>query len=123
MKEMIWTVLFGFALAMASQAPFASVARAESTIEERVSAAKTAADHEAIAAEYDKLAQEAKAKSVMHKDLSATYSKAGVSNGKGGQASFHAMHNHCDALGKTYATLAQEYEQLAKDHLAMAKKL
>lgn len=55
-------------------------------------AAKTAADHEQIAAEYDALAKDARAKADEHKKMAADYRKAG---GPMAKAQFP---EHCDGL-------------------------
>jgi hypothetical protein len=79
--------------------------------------AKTSADHEAIAARYDKQAAAAKKEAEIHRKMEKSYSVGGAS-GKGAAT---ALPQHCAALAKHYDDLAQEYTTLAKAHRDMAK--
>lgn len=86
----------------------------ESDIEQMVSNAKTPADHEAIAAYYDKRAAESKASSARHKRLADRY------------RNFMRMSEaklHCDDLAKIDARAAEDYTALAAAHRAMAQQV
>jgi hypothetical protein len=87
-----------------------------SGIEAKIAAAKTAADHEAIAACYDDMAKEARAKASEHKDMGAAYRKSG-----GASVGKLALPQHCDYFTKTYDAEAKMYEQMAAAHRQMAK--
>src|SRR5262245_19883781 len=94
--------------------PFGS-AQEEKNIDQMISTAKTPADHEAIAAYYEKEAQEARQKEAQHKEFSKSYSTIPVLKTKGSAVA------HCDAIAKKYADIAKDNEALAKMHKEMAK--
>lgn len=94
---------------------FRAAAADEMNIEQRISTAKTAADHEAIAAYYEEQAKAARAKVEQHKRMSADYKKAG-----GSIAKTH-LHEHCDGLVAIYNSAAKQYDALAATHRQMAK--
>ena len=87
-----------------------------SGIEAKISAAKTAADHEAIAACYDDMAKEAQAKATEHKEMGAAYRKSG-----GAAANKLGLPAHCDYFTKAFQGEAKTYEEMAKAHRQMAK--
>jgi hypothetical protein len=89
----------------------------EADLDKMISSAKTAADHEAIAAEYERRATAAKEKSAEHVEMGETYKKQG-----GALIEKHHIDTHCDALANLYKKIAKEFEILAKDHKAMAKE-
>jgi hypothetical protein len=89
-----------------------------SGIDVKISAAKTGADHEAIAACYDDMAKDAQAKADEHKQMAKAYSMAGIGN----QATKTHFHQHCEALIRSYEAEAKEYTALAKAHRDMAKQ-
>jgi hypothetical protein len=79
--------------------------------------AKTAADHEALAAMYDKEAADAKAHAAEHRQMAQTYKS---SRGKGTGAS--AMPQHCANLTKHFDQEAAMYENMAATERAEAKR-
>jgi len=83
-------------------------------IEQMITAAKTPADHEAIAAYYEKEAQAAHAKHAEHQRMEEFYKKNPALNKSGFGA-------HCDIIAANYDKTAKEYEALAKLHRDMAK--
>ncbi|HSD09713.1 MAG TPA: hypothetical protein VLF14_01925 [Candidatus Binatia bacterium] len=86
-------------------------------IDKAIAAAKTPADHEAIAAYYDKEAAESQAKSNSHAKMGAAYKNLGGSAiGK-----WH-LDEHCDRLEKDFARAAEEAKRLAAAHREMAKQ-
>jgi hypothetical protein len=87
----------------------------EMNIEQRISTAKTAADHEAIAAYYEEQAKAARAKGEEHKRMSADYRKAGGSMAKS------QLPEHCNGLAVIYSGAAKQYDALAAMHRKMAK--
>jgi hypothetical protein len=104
-------------LAVAIALPTFRAAAADcSGLEAKIAAAKTAADHEAIAACYDDMAKEAQAKSTEHKEMGAAYKKQG-----GHAVAKLGMPHHCDYFTKTFAQEAKTYEEMAKAHREMAK--
>jgi hypothetical protein len=89
-----------------------------SGIDAKITAAKTAADHDAIAACYDDMAKEAQAKVAEHKKMAQAYGMGGV----GHQATKTHFHQHCEALIRSYEAEAKEYTALAAAHRDLAKK-
>lgn len=81
----------------------------------KITAAKTAADHEAIAAEYAKEAKEATAAADAHDKMAKGY------EGLGKMGQYHA-NQHCANLAKSYRDQAKDLQALADAHTAEAKK-
>ena len=94
--------------------PFGSAEEGKN-IEQMITEAKTPADHEAIAAYYEKEAQEAQQKYEEHLKLKATYAKIPHLASKTG------LPAHCDSIAEKYEGIAKDYEALAKLHREMAK--
>jgi hypothetical protein len=90
-------------------------AEEQKNVEQMITEAKTTADHEAIAAYYEKEAQEAHQKHAEHQQYSKSYSTIPVLKTKTGAVA------HCDSIAKKYESIAKEYEALAKLHKGMAK--
>lgn len=105
-----------FLLLTAVEAPRSVAADAvtEDTVAARVSAAKTAADHEAIAAYYRAQAAE-DAKQVKHHEamLKAYDNVAGVSK--------EIMRQHCQRLITSYRQAQEAFEGLAAEQEKLAK--
>src|SRR4030095_5761820 len=71
------------------------------TMDAMITGAKTAAEHEALAAQYDKDAADAKAKPTEHKKMGAAYKgQPAVTGGKA--AGVSAMPEHCERLAKSH---------------------
>ena len=113
--------VLGAVLALASP----SVTLGAMPTEQEITAAKTTADHEAIAVQYDQLAEEADAKAKMHQDMAETYKRAGTgpATGKSIGNDFQVLVTHCQALVKKYREEAASYAALAKEHRAIGAKL
>jgi hypothetical protein len=88
----------------------------EANLDKMIPSAKTAADHEAIAKEYERQAAAAKAEATMHVEMGAAYKKVGGSL-------IEKLHfdTHCDNLANLYKKIAKEDEALAAAHEEMAK--
>ena len=84
--------------------------------EAQVAAAKTPADHEAIAKAYDADAAAAEAKARTHEGMARMYRVGGGAP----KASSTAMVRHCDRLVKDYSAAAVEYRGLAAEHRKLA---
>jgi hypothetical protein len=80
----------------------------------KIAGAKTAADHEALAAEFEKEAQEAEANAAAHEKMAASY------KGLGTTGAYHAD-KHCAALASGYHTQAKQLKELAAAEHAAAK--
>ena len=91
-----------------------SIAQAEDVTEAQIAAARTPADHEAIAAKYDAEAQAADEMVANHEAMAKAYKAVGA---KGTQS----MASHCNRLVAQYREAAKEYRALATEHRAMAK--
>ena len=91
-----------------------SSAQEDKSIEQLITEAKTPADHEAIAAYYDKEAQAAHQKHAEHQKMKEWYKNTPMMS-KGG------FGTHCDSLISLDDKAAKQYEALAKSHREMAK--
>jgi hypothetical protein len=87
----------------------------ENSIEQMITEAKTPADHEAIAAHYEKEAQAAHQQHAKHQKMRDLYGATPALKTKSG-----TLFTHCDNAAKKYEEIAQEYEALAKMHREMA---
>jgi hypothetical protein len=88
-----------------------ATAQAAEVTEGQIAAARTAADHEVIAAAYD-----AEAKAAEHKSMASAYRGA-----TGIKSSREALISHCNRLATDDRAAAKEYRSLATAHRAMAK--
>ncbi len=86
----------------------------DDNLEQMIANAKTPADHEAIAAYYDKEAADAEAKAKLHHAVKKNYE------------SFHMkppdMINHCDQEAKYFKDAADQAKAMAADHRKMAEE-
>jgi hypothetical protein len=82
----------------------------------KIEAAKTPAEHEAIAKAYEAQAVSMEKMAAMHKNLGETYGQPG---GKPWQA---AQAKHCDSVAASLKAAAQEEHALAAEHRNMAKE-
>ena len=80
-----------------------------------ITGAKAPADHEALAASYEKDAQDARHKQAEHLQMRDAYATIPVLKTKTGAVA------HCDTIAKKYEEIAKENEALAKMHRDMAK--
>ncbi len=89
--------------------------RPSQAIQQKIEAARTPADHEALAEYYVKEAAAARAKAEDHRNMAKRYGSWPPS-GRGG-ASWAA---HCDAAASSYADIARRYDTMAAEHRQMA---
>ena len=101
-------------LAVTAAQPVFGAAVTDENLDASLAAAKTAADHEAIAAYYQDQAKKALGQVKSHQKMEKIYERWAKSTEHG---------VHCKRLIQTYEALAKDYEALAKDHQAMAKSL
>jgi hypothetical protein len=85
----------------------------DGNVEAALAAAKTPADHEALAAYFTSKADEAQANIEKHKRMS------GLFGGKGKSA----WEGHCHALIRSFEEQAKDYKALASEQTAVAKAL
>lgn len=93
----------------------AVVAMAADDMAGKVAAAKSATDHQALAAEYDAHAKEATAEAERHEKMAKSY------QGLGKMGRYHAD-QYCANLSKSYREQAKEFQALADAHRAAAKE-
>jgi len=86
----------------------------DSNLDRAIAAAKTSADHEAIASYYDKEAADAEAKAKLHHAMHHRYEDFKLKPAD--------MAHHCDELAKYFERVADQDKSLAKEHREMAKK-
>ena len=91
---------------------------AKMDMDEMVTSAKTAADHQNLAKHYEAMAGEARAKAEMHKKMAEAYRKEG-----GAIVSKLHFDEHCDALVRSFKAEAEEYEALATAEREAAKEM
>jgi len=85
------------------------------SIEQMIATAKTPADHEAIAAYYEKEAQTARQQQEKHQNMRDLYAATPALKTKSTTAL-----DHCDGLVKKYKEIAEDYHALATLHKGMA---
>jgi len=107
-------LLVGAASVPTFRAVAQSAAVTDDNLAQSIANAKTAADHEAIAAYYDQEAADAKKKADLHRNVADTYQKLNIAKPVG-------MVNMCKGLVKYWDKVADQAKDLAKAHRAMAK--
>src|SRR5262245_21436691 len=116
-KTMVALVVMAAALCLPAGSTSAQPVK---TMDAMITGAKTAADHEALAAQYDKDAADAKAKAAEHLKMGAAYKgQPAVTGGKA--AGVSAMPEHCERLAKSFEEQAQMYTDMATAERALAK--
>ena len=86
----------------------------------QVQSAKTPADHEAIAKQYDADAAQATASATMHRKMGEAYKgQVATSSGKG--AGISAMPEHCESLAKNFDADSEQFKSMAQTHRALAR--
>jgi hypothetical protein len=89
-------------------------APAAEDVPKMIGAAKTPADHQALATYYEREATAARANAEMHRKMAEEYRKAG------GPAVKAQLPEHCDGLVKYYEGAAKDLEAMAAAHREMA---
>lgn len=106
--------VFAAILALFASVPLTAVAEVTET---QIAAARTPADHEAIAKSYDADAAAAEAAASKHEAMARAYHSAGGPKKTGP----NSMVRHCERLVKSYTDAAADYRALAAEHRSMAK--
>jgi hypothetical protein len=83
----------------------------------KVAAAKTAADHEAIAAELDKEAKDLEAKAALHADMAKHYAMNQYAH-----TTKPSLKKHCEDLSASLKKAAEGAKEMAKLHRELAQK-
>jgi hypothetical protein len=108
-----------FGLFVSQSLPTRSVlAEHPMSMPDMITGAKTSADHEKLAAQYEQEAKAARAKAEDHRVMADAYRKAG-----GPLIEKLHFDQHCDALTKSFTTMADEFEVLAKAEREAAKEM
>ena len=115
------TMFVSFSLLAASStlvAPKAAFGLDAPDLPAAIENAKTAADHEAIAAYYDAEAKAARAKAEKHRKMAAAYGKhPKPAGGKGSRSQvYRTIEPHCGKLVASYEAAAQEFAAMAASH-------
>lgn len=113
---LVATLVTGSTIARAAAAAGSVTAK---NLKQKITSAKTANDHKAIAAYYRAEAAKAQAKVTEHQEMTEAYRKAGfgtVSKTPNAPGTIE----HCNHLVKTYQSLAESLEMMVKEHEAMA---
>ncbi len=87
------------------------------SLQQRIEAARSPADHQALAAYFNGEAATARAKAAEHRDMILAYQRQ-VAGGHGDAN----MATHCNSLITGYEAIATDYALLAKSHLHMAEQ-
>ena len=118
---MKWLGSFVAVMAVLGIVPFAylsfGAADEWANIEQQIRDAKTPADHQAIAAFYEKEAQAAHKLHKTHVTMEAAYAASRTMQEKGRPT------EHCTVIADKYRDMAKEYEALAAMHKTMAEQL
>ena len=109
-------VVMALALALVAGHRTALVANAAMDMEDQVKGAKTPAEHEALAGDYDRMATDAKSQAEQHRKMAKAYRAAG------GPAVKAQLPEHCEGLARFYDGAAKEYAAMAKAERGLAKK-
>ena len=104
-------VLLSVVLAGCASGPFAT---AQDPVQ-RVEAARTASDHQALATHYDQQAAAARASAADHRKMGSSYSGM-YAGGRGGAS----MAAHCNNIVRSQESMAAEYEAMAAAHRQLA---
>ncbi len=114
-----WALSSAVALFLAA-ASFATMAEEDISHDKlmnMIQTAKTRADHEAIAAIYDKQAAQDEANAKMHSRPASPYK--GIDPTAGGRG-YGQMANHCKNIADSYTRAAKEHKDLAELHRKVA---
>lgn len=84
-------------------------------LQQRIEAARTRGDHEALASHYTREAAAARAVAADHRKMARSY--AAMPSGKGSGS----MPAHCNSIVAKYEGIASDYDSMAAAHQGMAK--
>ena len=85
---------------------------------QRIESARTQADHDGLAAYYDREASAARASAAEHRKMAASYQ--GIIGGGRATANMPA---HCNAIVRSQEAIAAEYEGMAAAHRQMGQQI
>jgi len=87
-------------------------------VDQMITSAKTAADHEAIAKHFADKASDREAVAARHRKMAETYKKVG-----GAAIEKWHLDAHCENLARSDEAAAKEYQALAEAHRELAKSV
>ena len=90
---------------------------AQSDLSARIATAKTAADHEAIAAEFEQEAKELEAKAALHADMAKQYGMDQYAHQRK-----PSLKKHCEDLSANLKQAAAQATEMAKLHHELAQQ-
>jgi hypothetical protein len=90
---------------------------AQGDLSAKIAAAKTAADHEAIAAELDQEAKDLETKAVLHADMAKHYAMDQYAH-----TANPNLQKHCEDLSADLKKAAEQATEMAKLHHELAQK-
>lgn len=111
LRRLALVVLLGAAVAGCASGPNAP----SPELLQRITAASTRSDHEALAAYYDREAAAARVTAETHRKIAKSY--PAMTTGGRGSANLQAPHN---SIISKYESIATEYSGLAEEHRRMA---
>ncbi len=114
-RTMIGMALLGVTVAVV---PTVRTHAADADLAAKVQSAKTAADHEALATDYDARATAATQNAAMHRRMSESYKAIARAAGRAGE-----MPQHCETLAKGFDAEAEQYKAMAQTHRDIAKTM
>ena len=111
------TILFALTFGAALLVLPASRGEAQADLSAKIAAAKTAADHEAIAAEFEQEAKDLEAKAALHADMAKHYGMEQYAHQRK-----PSLRKHCEDLSASLKKAAQQAAEMAKLHRELARK-
>jgi outer membrane murein-binding lipoprotein Lpp len=108
-SALLMSVLLAGCVSTPTNAPSAAT-------QQRIEAAQTRADHEALAASYDKDAADARAAAANHRRMAKSYQSYQPGRGGGN------MTAHCNSVAANYDRIATEYDGMAIMHRQLASQ-
>lgn len=112
--NMILVVMLGSATLLAWPAHHVA---AQADLGAKIAAAKTSADHEAIAAEFEQEAKDLEAKSALHADMARHYNMEQYTHQRKPR-----LKKHCEDLSASLKKAAEQAREMAKLHHELAQK-
>lgn len=86
-------------------------------VQHQIDAARTPADHEALAKYYDGEIASARSRAADHRQMGKRYAAEPVSRSGGG-----SMQVHCNAVAASYDQIAERFAAMAAEHRKMAEQ-
>ena len=110
--------LISLMLLGAASMPARVSAQAPEDIDKMIATAKTASDHEAIAAYFDREAHEAAAKAEQHRKMAQAYGQ----NREGYAKEIKPLPSHCKQIAQRFDAISKQASELAEAHRKMAEE-